>query len=305
VIVDGRAPELRRAARDQLLAFFDREDRLRELLDAGGRELEARGYHTQVQWGNDSGLFLVRDGVRQRVPRDRRAAVRREFERDITQVSPGVVARNLLQDAVLVPAAVVLGPAEVAYRAQMAGVYREMGVSMPVVLPRFSGTYLPPAVRDMIVALGVDAADIARTPEKIVADVASRSVDNGFDAAAKQMEDSFARAARSFIDTAAARLDERAQQKLQKRFDELSSRLAQTLATALEQDAQGPRSRWPFLPRTAEMFVKDTVAQERFLSLLTPMLFHGDAAFTAIDAVADAWARDVLDGRVWHGVYSV
>ena len=255
--------------------------------------------------GNDSGLFLVRDGVRQRVPRDRRAAVRREFERDITQVSPGVVARNLLQDAVLVPAAVVLGPAEVAYRAQMAGVYREMGVSMPVVLPRFSGTYLPPAVRDMIVALGVDAADIARTPEKIVADVASRSVDNGFDAAAKQMEDSFARAARSFIDTAAARLDERAQQKLQKRFDELSSRLAQTLATALEQDAQGPRSRWPFLPRTAEMFVKDTVAQERFLSLLTPMLFHGDAAFTAIDAVADAWARDVLDGRVWHGVYSV
>ena len=304
IVVDGRAPELRIAGRDLLLGFFDREARLRELLEAGGRELEARGYHTQVQWGSDSGLFLVRDGVRQRVPPDRRAAVRAEFERDITQVSPGVVARNLLQDAVLAPVAVVLGPAEIAYRAQMAGVYRDMRVTMPVVLPRFSGTYVPPAVSDMVNALGLDAAGMASDPARTVTDVGNRSVDDGFQASAKQLEDSFATAARAFIATASARLDERAQQKLQKRIDELSSRLAQTLATALEHDTQGPRSRWPFLPRTTEMFVKDTVPQERFLSLLTPMLFHGDAAWTGIDAVAEAWARDLLDGRVWHGVYS-
>jgi len=122
---------------------------------------------------------------------------------------------------------------------------------------------------------------------------------------ATTLEEEFGQAARAFLAQASARLDERARQKLEKRIDELSGRLAQALATALEHDVQGPRSRWPFLPRMADMFRKDSIAQERFLSLIVPMLFHGDDAWRAIDGVAAQWAADALDGRVWHGVYSV
>jgi hypothetical protein len=257
-----------------------------------------------VQWGSDSGLFLVQDGVRQRVPADHRAAVRARFARDITLASPGVVARNLLQDAVLAPVAVVLGPAEVAYRAQMAGVYREMRVQMPVVFPRFSAVYLPPAVREMMEEARVGARDLVRDPGAVAALVAGRSASDGLKSSAAALEEMFTKEARRFAEQAASHLDERARQKLQKRLDDLGGRLGQALAGAIEHDLSGPRSRWPFLPRLAEMFVKDTVPQERFLSLVTPMLFHGNGAWSAVDEAASEWAAGALDGQVWHGVYS-
>jgi hypothetical protein len=304
-VIDGRDAALRAAGRDLLLAFFEREETLRGLLEAGGRELEARGYHAQVQWGADSGLFLVTDGIRARVPAERRAAAVAEFARDVTRVSPGVVARNLLQDATLAPAAVVLGPAEVAYRAQMGAVYRAMGVAMPVAFPRLGATYLPPAVRDLARDAGLDAASVARDPASVAALVMDRSVDDGLARAAAELQSAFDAATRLFLETASSRLDERAREKLRKRIEELSGRLAQTLSNAREHDVRGPRARWPFLPRMADMFRRDSIAQERFLSLVVPMLHHGDDAWPAVEAMAAQWARDALDGRVWHGVYSV
>lgn len=305
LIVDARAPELRIAGRELLLRFFDEEPKLRELLEKDGRALEARGYHAQVQWGADSGLFRVENGVRQRVSAGHRAAVRAEFERDITRASPAVVARNLLQDAVLAPLAVVLGPAEIAYRAQMAGVYREMAVPMPVVCPRLSATFLPPAVRDMVNDLHLDAEELVRDPGSVAASVANRSADGGLKSAAAALQSEFENASLVFLEQAVSRLDERAQRKLQKRIDELKSRLEQTLATAMEHDTKGYRARWPFLPRTADMFRKDADPQERFLSLVVPMLFHGDDAWRCVSDLSTQWSRDALDGRVWHGVYSV
>jgi bacillithiol synthase len=304
-IIDARTPELRIAARELLLNFYDREPALRQAVDTGGRELEAQGYHAQVQWGADSNLFVVEQGVRRRVPPERRADVRRQIERDISVVSPGVIARSVLQDSVLSPLAVVLGPAEIAYRAQMAGVYRELRVEMPVVVPRLSATYLPPAVSDMIGALGLDGAGMVSDPGAILSQVNARGADDGLKAAAAALETLFAGETRGFLAKASARLDEKARQKLQKRIDEIAARLAQTLATAIEHDASGARARWPFLPRLVDMFRKDTVPQERFLSMVVPMLYHNDDAWKAVDGLATEWTRDALDGRVWHGVYSV
>jgi bacillithiol synthase len=304
-VIDGRAPELRLAAKDLLLDFYDRESRLRELLDAGGRELEARGYHAQVQWGGDSGLFLVDDGIRRRVPGDQRATVRDRFKNDITLVSPGVIARNLLQDAVLSPVAVVLGPAEIAYRAQMAGVYREMRVEMPVVFPRFSAVYLPPAVHEMAREANIDVRELVSDPGAAAALVAEKSANDELKSSAATLEERFAGETRLFMETAAGHLDDRARQKLEKRFEDLGGRLGQALAAAIENDLAGPRARWPFLPRMKEIFVKDGAPQERFISLLTPMLFDGDAAWPAIDDATMEWAAGALDGHVWHGVYSV
>jgi hypothetical protein len=305
VIVDARTPALKLAARDLLLEFFDRETELRALLETASQELEADGYHAQVQWGPDSGLFVVEGGVRHRIPPERRDEVRAQIENDVSRVAPGVIARNVLQDHVLAPVAVVLGPAEIAYRAQMTGIYRELGVAMPVVAPRLSATYLPPAVGDMVAALGLDAAALAADPAAVVARVSAMGGDDGLKAAAARLEAFFAKESGVFLAQASSRLDERARQKLEKRLDEVSGRLAQALGAAIESDVSGPRSRWPFLPRMADMFRKDTVAQERFLSLVMPMLHHGDNAWRAIDAMAGEWTGDALDGRVWHGVYSV
>jgi hypothetical protein len=305
LIVDARMPLLKIAGRDLLLAFFDRESELRAALEAQSVALSRDGYHAQVQWGADAGLFVVENGVRLRVPPEKRDAVRTRLERDITIVSPGVIARNVLQDAVFAPLAVVLGPAEIAYRAQMTGIYAALGVNMPVVAPRLSATYLPPAVSDMVAALGLDATGTVTDPAALAAAAGASGGSEQLKSAAASLEATFARESGAFLSHASSHLDERARAKLQKRIDEITGRIEQTLAAAIEQDASGPRSRWPFLPRMADMFRKDTVAQERFLCMAMPMLQHGDDAWRAIDAMAAEWTTDALDGRVWHGVYSI
>jgi len=304
-VIDGREPMLRVCAADLLLEFLDSEARIRGAIDARAAELEAMGYHAQLGGGNDSGLFLVEKGTRHRIPLDRRQAARAEFEADITRVSPGVVARNLLQDAVLAPAAVVIGPAEVAYRAQLSDVYRELRVPMPVPVPRLMATFVPRAVRELIDATGVDAALLATDPNAFVRAAETSAMDTEFVAAAEQVEAAFRSEAARFQALAGGRMDERARQRLRKRLDEVAQRLAQSLAGAIEQDTRGARVRWPYLPRLIDVFVRDGRPQERYLSLLVPFLAHGEAAWEVLDALATAHVRDALDGRVWHGVYSV
>jgi bacillithiol biosynthesis cysteine-adding enzyme BshC len=304
-VIDGREPMLRVCAADLLLEFLDSEPRIREAIDARGSELESMGYHAQLRGGGDSGLFLVREGTRHRIPMDRRDAARAEFEADITRVSPGVVARNLLQDATLAPAAVVIGPAEVAYRAQLVDVYRELRVPMPVTVPRLMATFVPAAVRELIDATGVDAALLATDPAAFARAAETSAMDTEFVAAAAHAEAVFRAETARFAALAGGRLDERAQQRLRKRLDEVAQRLAQALAGAIEQDSRGARVRWPYLPRMADVFVRDGRPQERYLSLLVPFLAHGETAWEALDALAAGHVRDALDGRVWHGVYSV
>ncbi len=303
-VIDGREPALRLAARDLLLAFFDREDEVRARVRDEGAALVADGYHAQLDTGSDSGLFWVRDGVRQRIPAEARAAAREAFARDITAVSPGVVARNLLQDAVLAPAAVVLGPAEIAYRAQLAGVYDALGVAKPVVLPRLAATFVPPPVDDAGARAGVDPALLATDPAAWVDAVKASAESPRAAAAAQAFEETFRKEAARFAAAAGERLDAKAREKLERRVAELAQRVAGVARGAVEQDALAGAAEWPWLARAAEMFVRDTVPQERFLSALVPRTFHGRDAWSTIDDVAAAHVRDALDGRVLHRVYS-
>jgi hypothetical protein len=303
-VIDGREPSLRLAARATLLAFFDREAEVRTLVRDEGTRLVADGYHAQLDTSTDSGLFWVRNGTRQRVPEEARASARTAFERDITVTSPGVVARNLMQDDVFSPVAVVLGPAEIAYRAQLCGVYTALGVAAPVVFPRLGATFVPPAVREASEQGGVDPALLATDPAAWVARVTASAQSPRAAAAARAFEEAFKSEAARFVAGASERLDARSREKLERRVAELSGRVAGIADGAVEQDARAGAAQWPWLARAAEMFVRDGVAQERFLSALVPYLFHGRDAWTMVNDIAERHARDGLDGRVLHRVYS-
>ncbi len=303
-VIDSREPALDQAARETILEYFDREDAIRGLIVEGGDALVADGYHAQLDPGSDSGLFLVRDGTRHRVPSAVRAAARAEFARDVTAASPGVVARNLIQDAVFAPAAVVLGPAEIAYRAQLARVYDVMGIDKPVVFPRLGATFVPPAVAQAATRSGVDAALLAIDPAEWVTRV-MRSLESARAAeAARAFESAFRLEAARFVESASERLDPRAREKLQRRVADLANRVASTAQGAVEQDALAGASQWPWLARAAELFARDRTPQERFLSALVPHSFHGDDAWPLVLDVAAGHVRDALDGRVLHRVYS-
>ncbi len=304
VIVDGREPLFRTAARDTLLAFFDRDDQVRAWVTEGGESLIADGYHAQLDAGSDSGLFLVHEGPRRRIPTDARARARAEFVRDITSASPGVVARNLVQDAVLAPAAVVLGPAEIAYRAQIVHVYDELKVGAPVVFPRLAATFLPPAVAEVLAHSGTDAALLVSDPAAWVERV-TRSIESPRAVqAARGFEGALRAEAARFLAAAGERLDARAREKLERRVADLVNRAAGVAQSAVEQDALAGVSQWPWLARAAEMFARDGDAQERFLSAVVPYTFHSTSSWDLVHDVAASHVRDALDGRVVHRVYS-
>ncbi len=304
-LIDGREPVLCESARDLLLGYFDGEDALRERVRSAGATLASAGYHAQLDPGDSSGLFLVADGVRRRIPADQRAAARARFQTDPAAVSPGVIARNLVQDSVFNPVAVVLGPAEIAYRAQIAGVYEALGVSCPVVFPRMMATFVPPPVADLARAAGIDAATLALDPAA-AADAARASLrDDAFAASARQAEVAFTELAERFASAAAGRLDARALDKLRKRFGDLTQRLRQSVDMAVEQDTHSAAARFPFLSHLPELFVRGGVPQERYLSMTAPYSFHGPAAWNELRGIAGDSVTAALDGRVGLRVYSI
>ncbi len=96
-------------------------------LDAAGRSpIKRRG---------DDGYLI---GDRPRSAADLSAEARAHPER----FSPNVLLRPLVQDRLFPTVCYVAGPAELAYQAQLRGVYQEFGVEPPLLYPRASATLL-------------------------------------------------------------------------------------------------------------------------------------------------------------------
>lgn len=149
------------AAKLIVQSLFDRElatpGETSRLATAAGENLTALGYHAQVTPGPDAvALFYLADG-RQTI-RFQPASPSTESAFDIgTEVlpsdalrarladqpdafSPNVLLRPVVQDAMFPTVATVAGPSELAYLAQLRGVYDHFGIPMPIIYPRASAT---------------------------------------------------------------------------------------------------------------------------------------------------------------------
>ncbi len=304
LVLDGRDPLVREAARATLLSFFDQEQTIRTRVQEESETLRAEGYHAQVEMGADSGLFLMSDGVRQRIPPEARQTARATFERDITAATPGVVARTLMQDAALHPVAVVLGPAEIAYRAQLSPVFDLLRVDSPVVFPRLTATYTPPEVKTAGEECGVSPHLLASAPAEWVERATRALMRPKVAEAAADVEKRFRSDAEKFVKLAAERLEARAKEKLERRFADLIQRVSAASEGAIEQDALAGAARWPWLATASQMFARDGHAQERFLSALVPYTFEGARAWPMVELESAVHVASTLDGAVMHRVYS-
>lgn len=308
-VVDGRETAVRSHAKDLFLAFFDEEPKVRESIAGTGRTLEKSGYHAQLWLGPDSGVFMVEGGLRKKIVENRRAEAREQMEHDIGRFSPGVALRSLVQDYVFQPVAVVLGPAEIAYRAQMNNLYDLMGVKQPVVFPRMPATYIAPFVAELLDSPdAVAEPDIARLlndPEGFVRLVYSRQPTSGIDRAADGLKRSYRAGADDFLSAIEKALDSKSVEKTRKRLADLERRLDLALDVAGTVGKSAARSRWPFLGGLGEFVRRKDKPQERYLSLLTPFLFSGATATTIVGDAAADFVEGALDGNTAHVVYSV
>jgi len=136
VIIRGHDRRLHRIA----TPFYERLAGQLDALAAVGRERGAElvnaGYHAQISERSLSRpLFLTEQG--------RRRPVREFTPDDIPGLRPGVMLRSPLQDWLLQPAAVVVGPGELAYLRQLDPLYAALAVPRSPLVPRMSGWVLP------------------------------------------------------------------------------------------------------------------------------------------------------------------
>jgi uncharacterized protein YllA (UPF0747 family) len=304
-VVDGRSGAVRRHAQDLFVTYIEDEDGIKEDLKSSAAELQQGGYHAQLAIGADSGVFLMEAGRRKSVTADQRAELLEMAKRDVELCAPGVVLRNLVQDSVFSPLAVVLGPAEIAYRAQIAPVYDRFSVAPPVAFPRLAATFIPPALTDLITGNGFDAETLVKSPASFKKAVFRSSTPVPVTAAAEAYLSNVDLAAVEFLRRAEAEVPQRLRGKLRTRLKDVSSRAAQT-RMAIDEVGKGiALDKAPFLSELAELIRPEDKAQERFYSCLVPFLLCQELHSDSLVEIAADSIDDLLDRRAGHIVYSI
>lgn len=134
---------------------------VRSLVDIASAELHEHGYHAQAT-ANEYSFFVHHNGERLRIES--------QPSMDAT-FSPSVLARPIVQDAILPTVASVLGAAEIAYHAQLHEVYRWFGVSMPRIVLRHSTTILDAKTARLLQKVGRDASFYMRPWQDVERDI--------------------------------------------------------------------------------------------------------------------------------------
>jgi len=187
LFLDSMLAEVKQLERPFMERLVERRDELDEALAAADREVEERGYPLQVtpQPGL-SPLFLLRGGERRRIEwrGDDRYGLRGvdDFEAPVEQlrrtlaenpavVSPGVLARPAIQDALLGTTLQVMGPSELSYMAQARAVYPLLGIDAPWTTLRPQALVLDQRHADHLRELGVSLGELFERPvDELVAE---------------------------------------------------------------------------------------------------------------------------------------
>ncbi len=158
VVAYPRHPGLRSLWRGLFPGILEDVGALSAEVAAASAAIRSAGFKPQIHKKADvCPFFLIEDGRRLpvRCAGGRFAAGGRSWSRgelekrladDPAAFSPGVILRPVIQDYLLPTVAYVGGLSEASYLGQLGGVYRRLGVAMPVVSPRLSATFVEPGV---------------------------------------------------------------------------------------------------------------------------------------------------------------
>jgi bacillithiol biosynthesis cysteine-adding enzyme BshC len=188
--LDSMLPELKTAQRPHLAALVERREAFAAALERRERDLAAFGFAPQVApQAGVSPLFLVRGRERRRIEwrggdrfalrggeGESEAIVRllETIEGNPAAVSPGVLARPAIQDAVLGSALFLVGPGEMAYLAQAAAAHEVLGVAPPAVALRPHALVVDRRSREHLDELGSTLAELVETPAALAERLARR-----------------------------------------------------------------------------------------------------------------------------------
>jgi bacillithiol biosynthesis cysteine-adding enzyme BshC len=141
------------------------------LASAAGRAMAALGHAPQVEPQIDQPSVFHLDGARIPIRRAGDAFVIgnttvdaatlvEQAERTPAQFSPNVLLRPIVQDTLFPTVCYVGGPSEMAYLAQLRGVYAEFGIPMPLIVARATATVVDSAAARFLRRYAVNLEDL-------------------------------------------------------------------------------------------------------------------------------------------------
>lgn len=183
LFLDAAQISLKRASLPLLMAELSNAGVHEELLLTTSESLRTLGYPVQVPVLEGAvNLFLEGPDGRERLYRKGRGfklarsgsevsveEVAAAVERDPSVLSPNVILRPVVEASLLPTVAYVAGPSEVAYFAQLKGLFQAYGVAMPVIVPRLSALLVEGKVGKVLEKLQLDPQDLIRPAHELAA----------------------------------------------------------------------------------------------------------------------------------------
>jgi bacillithiol biosynthesis cysteine-adding enzyme BshC len=311
VLVAPRLPELRGLARDVIRFEIEQPGESTRTVINAEAALSKASYDAPLhRRPEDVNFFLERDGWRCKVTHEDGAFIvqkpdregeldRHSSEQILTLLdenpeafSPNVVTRPIVQDRIFPTLAYIGGPGEIAYHAQLRGVYEGAKIFQPVIWPRPRAALIEPRVRRSAEKIDLDLQAFYERPidewrEHTLARSPSRDAIKAIEAARSDIGDRMCELSNivSPVSTGSADATDKTADNIRQALDRLDARIRKEIAN---NDA------------TLRHFEKISVAllpggvpQERALSALIPWLINYDRRF--IDTLLDRLLVDSID----------
>jgi len=250
LLMDADDPNLRALEGPMFRELIVRNDELEAALKEGEGRVTGRGFKLQAEIAPGSAnlflhheqgrLLLHREGDRFTDKRGNVAHGRDEMLRLTAErpdlLSTNALTRPLMQDYLLPVLAAVLGPSELAYWGILGPAFDAFGLSMPMLLPRQSFTYVEPPVRKLLDKYGLTVEEALEEWEARRADWLGRQDEWKLDEQFARVKEQFAALYGPVMETVSqvqpgmARLAESNRDKILEQIAYLESRSTDAIA---------------------------------------------------------------------------
>ena len=162
--LDPLDPKLRAVGAPFMAEALAAAPDLKSVLLSRNKELDAAGYHAQVNVEENTSLFFLLENG-ERTPLRKKDAEFAALKDRAADISPNALVRPVWQDYLFPTVAYVGGPAELAYLAQSRVIYDRLLGRMPVALSRASFTLLEARAAKLISRYSLTIPEVL-TPEE-------------------------------------------------------------------------------------------------------------------------------------------
>lgn len=273
LFLDPLRPALRSLAAPVLARAAAISGELTAAILERSRELEAAGYHVQVQVAPGGSLFFALHGGK-RVPLKQESEQSNPALFAPEQLSPNALLRPVMQDSMLPVVAHIAGPAEIAYLAQSQVLYRALGVPQPVEVPRAGFTLLGSRTLKLMRRFGLTLANVLAGEETLLETISRQMVPPELEAAFQTAEEQV-RSALSGLRPTVDGFDHTLAAALDKSSAKMLYQLAKIRRKAHREAMRRDESAAESASYLSHLLAPHRRLQERFYSILPFLAWHG------------------------------